>query len=144
MPHSAGESEVTPGLHSEYPALSAPSEEISYDRATKTVLHCPVIFGSSLMLQKLILLEATVRWIGPSFGVAIKEHMPRKHSSWYMLLTQYHIVQGMRGPRKKREMKGETKWGGGELKREILKRFERLNTPGFNHQYASILNKNCQ
>lgn len=69
---------VTPGLHSECPALSTPSRGISYERATKTGLHCPVILGPSLMFQKLILFEATVRWIGLSFGVAIKEHIPRK------------------------------------------------------------------
>lgn len=68
---SAGEPVVTPGLHSECPALSTPSRGISYDRATKTVRHDPVILGPSLMFQKLILFEATVRWIGLLFGVAI-------------------------------------------------------------------------
>lgn len=134
---------VTPGLHSECPALSTPSRGISYERATKTVLHCPVILGPSLMFQKLILFEATVRWIGLSFGVAIKEHIPRKIQ--LLIHVSGSVPYSSRGREKKRERKERGKdVGEGKVERKFLRKLKRLNTQGFNHQYALILNKNCQ
>lgn len=124
---SAGEPVMTPGLHSECPALSTPSRGISYDRATKTVLHCPVIFGPSLMFQKLILFEATVRWIGLLFGVAINTYQGNPAPDTCLWL---HTMQFMlRFPWKEDERgrgRCETKMGEGETRERILKETWRI------------------
>lgn len=95
------------------------------------------------MFQKLILFEATVRWIGLSFGVAVKEHIPRK--TQLLIHVSGSVPYSSRSRGKKRKRKERDKDGGeGKVEREFLRKLKRLNTQGFNHRYVSILNKNCQ
>lgn len=107
---SAGEPVVTSGLHSECPALSTPSRGISYDRVTKTVLHSSVILGPSLMFQKLILFEATVRWIGLLFEVPINTYQEKPAPDTCFWLSTIQFKDGKEQERGRGSC--ETKMGG--------------------------------
>lgn len=52
----------------------------------------------------------------------------------------YHSRMGK--SKKEGEEGVRQKWERGKLEREFLKRLERLNTQGFNHQNASLLSNN--
>lgn len=73
------------------------------------MLHCPVILGPSLIFQKLILFEATVRWIGLSFGGAVKEHIPRK--TQLLIQVSGSVPYSSRGREKRQRGRRETKMG---------------------------------